>query len=84
MKEKLNKSLYKIKKHEGIIRAITDITIMVAVLVFTVLGFSLYSIGIIEFIEMILALVIIASSFGPVVALSNLSNDKLMIIYIRI
>lgn len=50
---------------------------MIAVLVFTVLGFSLNSIVSIGFIEMILALVIIASSFGPVVALSNLSNNLL-------
>lgn len=69
--------MYEIRKHERIIIAITDITIMIVVLVFTVLGFSLYSIVSIEFIEMILALVIIASSFGPVVALRNLSNNLL-------
>lgn len=74
---KLNKSLYKIKKHEGIIRAVTDITIMIAILTFTILGFILYSAGNIEFIEIILAIVIMASSFGPVVALSNLSNNLL-------
>lgn len=73
----LNKSLSKIKDHEGIIRGITDLTIMVAILLFVGVGFRLYSSESILFIEAIVAIVIIASSFGPVVALSNLSNNLL-------
>ena len=49
--DKLNAKLDDIKKHEGIIRACTDVTIMIAILTF------------------------LFSSFGPVVALSNLSNN---------
>lgn len=75
--KKLNDSLSKIKNHEGIIRAVTDFTIMIAILSFVVIAFALYSAGTISFIEGIIAIVIIASSFGPVVALSNLSNNLL-------
>lgn len=74
---KINKSLEKLKEHEGLIRAITDLTIMIAILTFVGVGFYEYSLGNITFIAMILGIVIIASSFGPVVALSNLSNTLL-------
>lgn len=74
---RLNKSLDKIKDHEGIIRATTDITIMIAILTFVVLGASKFLNGEIAFTTAIVAIVIIASSFGPVVALSNLSNTLL-------
>lgn len=74
---KLNKSLDKIKDHEGIIRATTDITIMIAILTFVILGTSEYLAGNISFTTAIVSIVIIASSFGPVVALSNLSNTLL-------
>ena len=74
---KLNKSLAKIKAHEGAIRGVTDLVIMVAILTFVGVGFSLFTHGNIEFIEIIVAVVILSSSFGPVVALSNLSNNLL-------
>ena len=75
--DKLNKSLDKIKEHEGIIRALTDITIMIAILTFVILGFNKYLANEISFTESIVAIIILASSFGPVVALSNLSNTLL-------
>lgn len=71
----LNKSMHKIKDHEGIIRALTDLTVMIAILTFVAVGFGEYISGSISFSEMIIGIVIIASSFGPVVALSNLSNN---------
>lgn len=74
---KLNKSLAKIKSHEGVIRGVTDFVIIVAILTFVGVGFSLFIHGNIEFIEIIVAVVILSSSFGPVVALSNLSNNLL-------
>ena len=74
---RLNKSLDKIKEHEGIIRATTDITIMIAILTFVLLGMSKFISGEITFTAAIVAIVIVASSFGPVVALSNLSNTLL-------
>lgn len=74
---RLNKSLDKIKEHEGIIRATTDITIMIAILTFVLLGMNKFLSGEITFTAAIVAIVIVASSFGPVVALSNLSNTLL-------
>ena len=74
---RINESLDKIKEHEGIIRAITDLTIMIAILTFVGVGFAQYSVGNISFTWMLVGIVIIASSFGPVVALSNLSNTLL-------
>ena len=73
----LNKSMHKIKDHEGIIKALTDLTVMIAILTFVAVGFGEYISGSISFSEMIIGIVIIASSFGPVVALSNLSNNLL-------
>ena len=69
--DKLNAKLDDIKKHEGIIRACTDVTIMIAILTFLFVGIHLMqnnglNLG---------AIVLLSSSFGPVVALSNLSNN---------
>lgn len=75
--EKLNESLDQIKDHEGFIRAVTDLTIMLAILTMTAVGFLLFVNDKINFTQMLLGIVIIASSFGPVVALSNLSNTLL-------
>lgn len=75
--DRINKSLDKIKQHEGIIRATTDLTIMISILTFVAVGLYQYTLGNITFTWMIVAIVIIASSFGPVVALSNLSNTLL-------
>lgn len=74
---RLNSKLKVIKDHEGIIRALTDLTIMIAILSYVIISYSLYSNGTIEFSKIIIAVVFLASSFGPVVALSNLSNNLL-------
>ena len=75
--KEINKSLDKIKAHEGIIRALTDLTIMIAIISFLFVGINEYKLGNISFSFMLIGVVIIASSFGPVVALSNLSNTLL-------
>lgn len=75
--KEINKNLDKIKAHEGIIRALTDLTIMIAIITFLVVGIMQYRSGSISFSLMLIAIVVIASSFGPVVALSNLSNTLL-------
>lgn len=73
----LNEKVKIIKCHEGFIKATTDSTIMISILISTMFGYSIYIQNQITFSNMILAIVIIASSFGPVVALSNLSNNLL-------
>lgn len=74
---KINNSLEGIKRHEGIIRATTDLTIMVGILSLLGVGIYEYNLGNINIISLVLGVIIIASSFGPVVALSNLSNTLL-------
>ena len=64
-----------IKAHEGIIRAFTDIVIMIAILTFLFVGIELYKKGQINIGQALVAIVVLSSSFGPVVALSNLSNN---------
>ena len=73
--EKLNEKLKVIKQHECIIRAFTDITIMIAILVTLYTGVKLFEAGTVDLGQVILAVVLLASSFGPTVALSNLSNN---------
>lgn len=74
---RLNGKLKVIKDHEGIIRALTDLTIMIAILSYVIISYNLYNKGIIDFSKIVIAIVFLASSFGPVVALSNLSNNLL-------
>ncbi|MEG0013478.1 MAG: thiol reductant ABC exporter subunit CydC [Cellulosilyticaceae bacterium] len=75
--QELNVSQERLKGHEGLIRAFADLTVMLGLLTFVGLGSSLYTQGIIGFGEYLIAVVMLASSFGPVVALSNLSNNLL-------
>ena len=74
---RLNEKQSGIKLHEGIVRAVTDLTIMTAILLVFITGSQQAMSGIVSFGEMIISVVILASSFGPVVALSNLSNNLL-------
>ena len=72
--QKLNASVQKIKSHEGIVNAITSLAITSAILVFAGIGYYLYTNGAISITFALVAIVIVASSFGSVTALSNLSN----------
>jgi ATP-binding cassette subfamily C protein len=71
----LNEKMKVIKGHEGLIKALTDITIMIAMLVTLFVGVKLFKAGSIDLGQVIISLVLLSSSFGPTVALSNLSNN---------
>jgi ATP-binding cassette subfamily C protein len=73
--DNLNAKMKVIKGHEGLIRALTDITIMLAMLITLYVGVALVKTETIHLGQMIVALVLLSSSFGPTVALSNLSNN---------
>ncbi|MGM9530533.1 ABC transporter ATP-binding protein [Intestinibacter sp.] len=73
--DKLHQKMSVIKAHEGIIRAFTDIVIMIAILTFLFVGIELYKKGQVNIGEALVAIVVLSSSFGPVLALSNLSNN---------
>ena len=70
----LNQSVEKIKHHEGAITGITSFVISLSILIFVGLGYYFYTNGVINNTLALIAIVMIASSFGPVTALSNLSN----------
>ena len=71
----LDEKMAGIKKHEGIIKAFTDVTIMIAILTFLFISINLYNNNVVNIGQALVAIVILSSSFGPVVALSNLSNN---------
>lgn len=73
--DKLNNKLKNIKSHEGIVKSFTDITIMIAILTFLFVGIYLSQIDSINIGQVVVAIVLLSSSFGPVVAISNLSNN---------
>lgn len=70
----LNQSVRKIKDHEGFVTGLTGVIITSSMLVFVGMGFYFYTTKQLSLTLVLVALVIISSSFGPVVALSNLSN----------
>ncbi|MBO5197354.1 MAG: ABC transporter ATP-binding protein [Lachnospiraceae bacterium] len=64
-----------LKKYEGVNRAVTDSVVLVFSMGMLAAGIGLYLNGRIELSGMLLAFVAMMSSFGPVVALSSLSNQ---------
>lgn len=70
--ESLNKVL---KNQEGKNRALTDAMILIFSTSMLLLAYYLYSRGSIEFSDLLLGFTLMTSSYGPVVALSNLSNN---------
>ena len=65
----------KLKEREGMNRALTDASILGISMLILALSITLFINGEITFYLMVLAVVAMLSSFGPVVALSNLSNN---------
>ena len=62
-------------KQEGSNRAVTDIAILLCSMVMLFAGCILYNKGQVDFTQVIIPLIALMSSFGPVVAISNLSNN---------
>ncbi|OON96250.1 MAG: ABC transporter ATP-binding protein [Epulopiscium sp. Nele67-Bin005] len=75
--EILDKSTEKMRHHEGVTRAITEATLLGFSALMLFVGASLCINGSITFEGFLLSLVMLMSSYGPVVALSNLSNNLL-------
>lgn len=62
-------------KQEGSNRAVTDTVILLCSMVMLFAGCILYNKGQVDFTQVIIPLIALMSSFGPVVAISNLSNN---------
>ena len=74
---KADESVAKIKEHEGLTRAITETAVLGFSALMLFVGITLYLEGMITFTGFLVALITLMSSYGPVVALSNLSNNLL-------
>ena len=73
--EKLNRSAEKLRKIEGFQRGVTGSAILVFGMITLIVGLALYDGLRINFDGVMVPTVMMLSSFGPVVALSNLSNN---------
>ena len=62
-------------KQEGSNRAVTDTAILLCSMAMLCAGCILYTKGEVNFVQVIIPLIALMSSFGPVVAISNLSNN---------
>lgn len=74
----LNDVQKKLKQYEGTSVALSNTVIMLSSLGMLLLGCALYLQGSITFIQVLMGTVLMMSSFGPVMALSNLSNNLLI------
>ncbi len=72
--QSLGQNAQKIKEREGLGFAITDMLILLSMLGCLVLGYVLNTVGEIDGAKLVVAIVLLVSSFGPVVALSSLST----------
>lgn len=73
--EELNKSAKKLRSVEGIQRGITVSAILVFTMIMLLTAIALYDKYEVNFDGVLMGMLIMLSSFGPVVALSNLSNN---------
>ena len=72
-----NKSVEKLKQHQGITKAWSETAVLAfsAIMLFT--GIYLYLNGTLNFTAFLISVIALMSSFGPVITLSNLSNNLL-------
>lgn len=75
--EQLGQTQKKMKNYEGLTTALTNTAILVFAFVVLVVGISLYTASSITFYALLTAFVAMIGSFGPVIALANLSNNLL-------
>ncbi len=72
-----NEKVEKIKEHHGFTKAVTETVILFMSMVMLFVGIYLTRAGELTFFQFLLTLICLMSSFGPTVALSNLSNNLL-------
>ncbi|MDP8169841.1 thiol reductant ABC exporter subunit CydC [Phocoenobacter skyensis] len=75
--EKIDQAFLKIKQQEGKVRSYTEIAVSAFNIVILFAGLILYYYQQIDFAGLLVAVILLMSSYGPVIALSNLSNNLL-------
>ncbi|WP_109078326.1 thiol reductant ABC exporter subunit CydC [Aggregatibacter kilianii] len=75
--EKIDRAFLKIKQQEGNVRSFTEIAVSFFNIVILLVGLTLFAYDKIDFAGLLIAVILLMSSYGPVIALSNLSNNLL-------
>ncbi|STO55206.1 ABC transporter, ATP-binding protein [Canicola haemoglobinophilus] len=75
--EKIDQAFARIKKQEGKVRIYTESAVSFFNILILFTGLVLYSQSSIDFAGLLIAVILLMSSYGPVIALSNLSNNLL-------
>lgn len=75
--ENIDQAFLKIKQQEGKVRSYTEIAVSSFNILMLIASLYLFIQGQITFMGLLLAMILIMSSFGPVIAISNLSNNLL-------
>ncbi|HII3841556.1 thiol reductant ABC exporter subunit CydC [Pasteurella multocida] len=75
--EQIDKAFLKIKQQEGKVRAYTEIAVSAFNILMLMTGVALYLNQQVNFAGLLIAVILLMSSYGPVIALSNLSNNLL-------
>ncbi|AFI86993.2 ABC transporter ATP-binding protein [Aggregatibacter actinomycetemcomitans] len=75
--EKIDQAFLKIKQQEGNVRSFTEITVSFFNIVILLVGLTLFAYDKIDFVGLLVAVILLMSGYGPVIALSNLSNNLL-------
>ncbi len=73
----IDDAFLKIKEQEGKVRAYTEIAVSAFNILILVTGLILFATGTINFVGLLVGVILLMSSYGPVIAISNLSNNLL-------
>ena len=75
--EKIDQAFLKIKQQEGNVRSFTEIAVSFFNILILLVGLTLFAYDDIDFAGLLIGVILLMSSYGPVIALSNLSNNLL-------
>ncbi len=75
--EAIDKAFLKIKQQEGQVRAYTEIAVSAFNILILLVGLILLACQQINFAGLLIGVILLMSSYGPVIAISNLSNNLL-------
>ncbi|AEW76636.1 shikimate 5-dehydrogenase [Aggregatibacter actinomycetemcomitans ANH9381] len=75
--EKIDQAFLKIKQQEGNVRSFTEIAVSFFNIVILLVGLTLFAYDKIDFVGLLVAVILLMSGYGLVIALSNLSNNLL-------
>ncbi|WP_249852914.1 thiol reductant ABC exporter subunit CydC [Aggregatibacter actinomycetemcomitans] len=75
--KKIDQAFLKIKQQEGNVRSFTEIAVSFFNIVILLVGLTLFAYDKIDFVGLLVAVILLMSGYGPVIALSNLSNNLL-------